>query len=333
MLYAGIDHHTKTSHLTLIDGEGKAIKSLNLPSDCKSIRRELAGYDEPIKAVLEAGYNWGRMYDWLDEVVEEVVLAHPVKVKAIAEARIKNDRIDSATLAHLLRADLIPEAYACSADLRSLKRVLRQRMFLVRIQTMLKNRIQALLYQYDLKKPKVSDLFGAAGSKWLRSLHLPSPDGEILSEDLALLDTVKERLAATEGLIKELSAGDMAIRWLKSMPGIGEFLSVLIRYEVGDIRRFRSPKKFASYTGLIPSTYASGGKVHHGRITRQGNRYLRWAFIEAVTPATRVSPKLRSYYERIKRRKGSKDARVATARKLAEIAWHVWSEERPYEMR
>lgn len=333
MLYLGVDHHTKTSHLTLIDGGGKAIKSINIPSDGRAILAELGGYDEPIKAVLEASYNWGKMYDWLDEVAEEVVLAHPVKVKAIAEARIKNDKIDSATLAHLLRADLIPEAYACSADLRALKRVLRQRMFLVRIQTMLKNRIQALLCQYDLQRPKVSDLFGAVGIKWIRSTVLPSPDGEILAEDLALLDTVKERLAASEGLIKELSAGDVAVKWLKSMPGIGDFLSVLIRYEVGDVRRFRSAQKFSAYTGLIPSTYASGGKVHHGRITRQGNKYLRWAFIEAVTPAVKVSPELRSYYERIKRRKGSKDARVATARKLAEIAWHVWSEERFYEMR
>lgn len=333
MLYLGVDHHTKTSHLTLIDGGGKAIKSINIPSDGKAILAELGEYDEPIKAVLEASYNWGKMYDWLDEVAAEVILAHPVKVKAIAEARIKNDKIDSATLAHLLRADLIPEAYACSADLRALKRVLRQRMFLVRIQTMLKNRIQALLYQYDLERPKVSDLFGAAGTKWIRGVHLPSPDGEILAEDLALLDTVKERLTSSEGLIKELSAGDMGVRWLKSMPGIGDFLSVLIRYEVGDIRRFRSAQKFSAYTGLIPSTYASGGKVHHGRITRQGNKYLRWAFIEAVTPAIKVSPELRSYYERIKRRKGSKDARVATARKLAEIAWHVWSEERFYEMR
>lgn len=333
MLYAGVDHHTKTSHLTLIDGKGKAIKSINIPSDGRAILAELGGYDEPIKAVLEASYNWGKMYDWLDEVAEEVILAHPVKVKAIAEARIKNDKIDSATLAHLLRADLIPEAYACSADLRALKRALRQRMFLVRIQTMLKNRIQALLYQYDLERPKVSDLFGAVGTRWIRALVLPRPDGEILKEDLALLDVVKERLASSEGLIKELSAGDMAVKWLKSMPGIGDFLSVLIRYEVGDIGRFRSPAKFSSYTGLIPSTYASGGKVHHGRITRQGNKYLRWAFIEAVTPAIKVSPELRSYYERIKRRKGTKDARVATARKLAEIAWHVWSEERFYEMR
>lgn len=107
----------------------------------------------------------------------------------------------------------------------------------------------------------------------------------------------------------------------------------LIRYEIVDISRFPSPSKFAAKAGLVPSTYSSGGRTCHGRITRQGNKYLRWAFIEAVTPATMSSPQFRSYYERVKRRKGSKDARVATARKLAEMVWYVWTERRPYELR
>lgn len=208
LLYAGVDHHTKTSHVTLVDEEGRVIERKNLPTDRQSIKELFSGYAEPIRATLEASYNWGKMYDWLDEVAEEVILAHPLKVRAIAEARIKNDKIDSATLAHLLRADLIPEAYACPAEIRALKRVLRQRMFLVRVGTMLKNRIQALLHQHDLTKPEATDLFGARGRKWMEGLRLPFPDGEILSEDLALLDVVRERIASSEGLIKSLSRGD-----------------------------------------------------------------------------------------------------------------------------
>ena len=108
---------------------------------------------------------------------------------------------------------------------------------------------------------------------------------------------------------------------------------MLIRYEVGNITRFRSLDKFASYTGLIPSTYSSGEKTFHGKLTKRGNKYLRWAFIEAVRPAVMTSLELRSYHERIKRRKGAGDARVATARKLAQISWYVWSEQRLYEIR
>jgi len=176
-------------------------------------------------------------------------------------------------------------------------------------------------------------LYGKAGLSWLKVLRLPEPEGRLLEEDLSLLETLNERIGATEGLIRELSAGDEAVKWLSSVPGIGAFFSVLIRYEVDEIRRFREAKKFAGYTGLVPSTYASGNRMVHGRLTKQGNKWLRWALIEAVTPAITHSPWLRRYYEKLKRRRGAKDARVATARKLAELVWRVWTEEREYEER
>jgi len=136
---------------------------------------------------------------------------------------------------------------------------------------------------------------------------------------LNLLLVLNERIATTESLIAELSAGDDAVDWLFNLPGIGKFLSVLIRYEVDNIDRFSRAKKFTGYTGLVPSTYASGERMVHGRLTKRGNKWLRWAFIEAVTPAIRKSSMLRRYYDKIKSRRGCKDARVATARKLAEL--------------
>jgi transposase len=286
-----------------------------------------------MKAVLEASYCWGPMFDWLDELADEVVLAHPSKVRAIAEARIKTDKIDSETLAHLLRADLIPKAYAPSKDVRAVKRVLRQRLFLVQLRTMVKNRIRALLAQHAIELPKLSDLFGKSGMAWLRQVDLPDPDGCLLREDLQLLQVFAEKVASTETLIEQLARGDEAVVWLSSLPGIGKFLSVVLRWEVDNIERFREAKKFASYTGLVPSTYASSSRTVHGRLTKRGNKWLRWAFIEAVTPAVRRSASLRSRYQRIKMRRGAKDARTAIARKLAELAWTVWTERRCYEER
>lgn len=331
MLYVGVDAHKMTSQITVMDETGKVVRRRRVFSTPTGIHEVLGGYREPMKAVLEANYNWGPMYDWLAEIADEVVLAHPKKVRAIAEARIKTDRIDSETLAHLLRADLIPQAYAPSKDVRALKRVLRQRMFFVRIRTMLKNRIRALLSQHAVVLPEVSDLYGKAGLRWLRELALPDLDGRLLHEDVELLDVLQERIVATDSFIAKLAAEDPAVSWLASLPGIGEFFSVLIRYEVDEIGRIREAKKFASYTGLVPSTYASGERMVHGRLTKQGNKWLRWAFIEAVSPAIRRSPYLRRYYEHIKARRGAKDARTATARKLAELAWTVWTERRRYE--
>ena len=138
------------------------------------------------------------------------------------------------------------------------------------------------------------------------------------------------RVKATDKLIRKLSKGDESVGWLQSLPGVGPFISVLIRWEVDNIERFASAKRFASYTGLVPSTYSSANRTVHGRLTKQGNRWLRWAFVEAVTPAVRVSPQLATFYRRLKERRGAKDARAATARKLAELAWTVWTERRCY---
>jgi transposase len=333
VLYVGVDAHKVQSHLTVMDNTGKVIARKRIASSRDALHETLGRYAEPMKAVVEASYSWGPIYDWLAEIADEVVLAHPQKVRAIADARIKTDRIDSETLAHLLRADLIPEAYAPSKESRARKRVLRQRIFLVRIRTMLKNRIRALLSQHAIVLPDVSDLYGRAGLDWLYHLRLPNPDGRLLTSDLALFHAVEEQIASTECLIKELTAEDPAISWLSSVPGIGAFLAVLIRYEVDTIERFRTGKRFVSHTGLVPSTYASGQRLTHGPLTKHGNKWLRWGFIEAVTPAIRHSAYLRGFYERIKARRGTKDARIATARKLAELAWTMWTQHRCYEER
>lgn len=330
MLYVGVDAHSKTSWITVMDEKGKILKRGQIHTSRNDVRRSLGHYSQPMKAVLEASYSWGPVYDWLDEVANDVILAHPGKVRAIAEARIKTDKIDSQTLAHLLRADLIPQAYAPSKDIRAIKRVLRERMFFVRLRTMLKNRIRALLAQHSVDSPEVSDLYSKKGLQWLKNLKLSEPDGKLLNEDLDFLLVLSERIAATEVLILELSDGDDAVDWLFSLPGIGKFLSVLIRYEVDNIDRFSSAKKFTGYTGLVPSTYASGERMVHGRLTKRGNKWLRWTFIEAVTPAIRKSAMLRRYYDKIKSRRGCQDARAATARKLAELTWTVWTEKRCY---
>lgn len=196
---------------------------------------------------------------------------------------------------------------------------------------MLKNRIHALLSQQAVERPAVSDLYGRAGLAWLHQLLLPEPDGQIRRADVGMVDDLTQRIGTTETLLRQLAAGDEAVPWLASLPGLGAFLAVLIRYAVDDITRFRTPKHFASYTGLVPSTYASGARQVHGRLTKQGNKWLRWAWIEAVQPAVRGSPCLRRFYEQLQRRRGAKDARTATARKLADLVWTVWTERRCWQ--
>jgi transposase len=286
--------------------------------------------------VLEATRNWGLIYDWLEEVLDNVALAHPLKVKAIAEARIKTDKISADILADLLRAGLLPRAYAPSKQTRDLKNILRQRMFFVRVQTMVKNRIYDILDRHPevlCQAPKASDLFGAAGMQWLSQTVLPGEDNMLLASELELLNFLREKVSHNNSTVKGLAKVDARARLLQSIPRIGPFFSVLILYEIDDISRFRDEKKLCAYAGLVPSTHASGGKVFHGRITKTGSKWLRWAAIEAAQTAVRSNPEFRAYYQGIRIRKGTNAAKVATARRLLTIIYRLLRQQRFYERR
>ena len=189
--------------------------------------------------------------------------------------------------------------------------------------------------RHHLPTGQFSDLFGKRGRRFLWEVQrgLPCPDAGLLRQDLELLEQLEEHLRATEGWLEEAGGGEERVELVRSIPGLGKFLALVVVAEIDRIERFPSPKKLAAYAGLVPSTYASGGRVYHGRLTKQGNKYLRWALVEAVWPAIRKSAELRAYYERIKARHGANGAKVATARKLAHLVWHVLAERRPYEER
>lgn len=286
------------------------------------------------KAALEATRNWGLIYDWLEEMLDEVVLAHPLKTRAIAEAKIKTDKISADILADLLRADLLPRAYVPNKYTREAKNILRQRMFFVRLQAMVKNRIHTILDRHPEVQsgaPKVSDRFGATGMKWLKQLALTGEDNKLLASELDLLEVLKRKTSVSDSWVKELAERDARVRLLMDIPGIGPFFSVLIVNEIDDISRFADEKKLCSYAGLVPSTYASGGKIFHGRITKQGNKWLRWAFIEAVQNAIRGDAELYAYHTRIRLRRNYNTATVATARRLLTIVYRVLSQQRRYQ--
>jgi len=333
MHYIGIDHHKRYSYGTVMDGSGKVVWQGKFVTSEEGVREVFKGWGET-KAVLEAGRNWGMMYDWMEEMAEEVKLAHPKKVKAIADAKIKTDKIDSRTLAHLLRADLIPEAHVPGKETREAKQVLRQRMFFIRVQTMVKNRIRILLERHpELEECPSKVLFSNKGMEWLKRIKLPDKEREILDGDISLLEEIKERVEASNELVERLAGEDENVKYLESIPGIGKFFGVLLAKEIDDVKRFRSDKKLHAYCGLVPSTYSSGERTVHGRITKQGNKWVRWAMVEAVWPAIQVDGQLRRYYEQIKSRRDANTAKVATAKRLLTIVYRVLKEKRFYQVR
>lgn len=336
MQYIGVDYHREYSYMAAMNEKGMILQEGRVANSSESVREFMN--DLPVgdkSAVLEAGRNWTVMHDWLEEEVEEVHLAHPLKVKWIAESKIKTDKIDAKALAHLLRCDLLPEAYVPTKEARVVRNFLRQRMFWVRLRTMVKNRISGLLDRYPEKRAswKGSELFGVSGQEWLKKLDLPEPERNLLDGELELLSALKERIDVTEEKVAELSGEDIRVKHLMTIPGIGKFFAVLLAYEIDDVARFSNEKKLAAYAGLVPSTYSSGGRTLHGHITKQGNKYLRWALVEAVWPGIRKDYSLRMFYERHKERKGANCAKVATAKRLLTIVYRVLKENRDYELR
>ena len=263
MRYIGVDQHKRFSYIAVMDERGRIVKEGKIVNDREELKKFLSDCrDGKAEAVIEAGPNWTVMYDWLEGEIEGVKLAHPLKVKAIADAKVKTDKIDATILAHLLRADLIPEAYVPKVETRKIKNILRQRMFFIRIQTMVKNRIQAVLERH----PEVSgeflgtDLFGKQGMEYLKHIEIPEPDKQIISDSIKFLKVLRGYIKKSDGIVDRLSKGDRRVEILQTVPGVGKFFSVLIATEIDEINRFPEAKKLCNYAGLVPSTYASGNR-------------------------------------------------------------------------
>jgi len=334
MNYAGIDHHRQYSHITLLDEKGEIVSSGRVANLRQELERFLQGTRD-VKAVIEAGRSSYTMVDVLDDMGIETVVAHPKDVKAIAKAKIKTDERDSYKLAHLLRTGYIPEVYKRSRENRSSQRVLRQRAFYVGKQTAVKNRLRALLAQQGeeirLEVARVENLFTDKGMKVLAGLALPEREEKMVEALLKTYRHLQDRISETNALVEELYEKMPSARLIQSVPGFGQFLSVLVAVEaVWPLGRFEDVGKLHAYAGVIPSTHSSGERSWHGKIIKEGNRWLRWAAVEAVWPALRADFDIRRFYERMKRRKGANSAKVATARRLLTIIYRMLKENRPY---
>jgi len=256
-------------------------------------------------------------------------------VKAIASAKIKTDAIDSRILAELLMADLIPQAHLRKAENRVRQRVIRHRAFMIVMRTRVKCRIHDLvdsqLLPKEVLQAKPRNLFSKKGVKWLSSLEWTNEEGrKMLESYLRLVELINHEILATSAMIEEIYNKDKDAQLLTTIPGIGVTLAALVSTEIDGIERFGSPSKLCSYAGLVPSTRSSGGKIYHGRLTSEGNRWLRWALIEAVVPASYADAEIRDRLNALRKIKSANVAKTVMVRCLLKIVCHVLKERRPY---
>jgi transposase len=328
MLYTGIDYHRSFSYVTTLDEKGKMIGQKKLPSNGEIVDF-LKEFDDDMEIALEASPSWYWLYDHLEDEGFQVKLSHPLKTKAIAYAKVKTDKVDSATLAHLLRGDLLPLSYVPEKTVRLNRELLRYRASLVKIQTGVKNKIHTILAKNNVSH-SYTDLFGKAGMTFLHSLVLAESYKIALEGYLTVLDSVRYEIRTASKKVRQLAEKDPDTLLLMTIPGMGYYSALLTKSEIGDVRRFRSAKQLCNYAGLVPSTYASGNTRFHGHITKQGSRWLRWILVEAAIHAVKKPGVLRRFYFRIEKKKGGQIAKVATARTLLEWIYHILRDGKTY---
>lgn len=333
--HLGIDLHKKFSFWTLVDQSKEILFQGKVITKEKETLEALSILPVPrteIQAAIEPVSQWGWYAEILEKEGVEVKLVNICQSKLIATSKLKNDKVDSKVLAELLRTDFLPEAYLAPREVRELREFLRWRIFLVGQRTRIKNRIHAILWKHGLESPR-SDLFGKKGRNWLDSQELRPIFRSELESLLRILDRLIEEI---ENLNKEIRAKaklDEEAKILMTMPGVGAFTALMIQAEVGDFGRFPAAEKLASYAGLVSRSRSSGGRLNLGEITRAGSVYLRTVMVEA---ACQVRPRwgmLYGFYEKIKEKKGNKTARVALARKMLVIIWHMIKKKEPFRAR
>jgi len=332
-VYVGIDVHKKYCQAALMNDNGQITHEIRFDNTTKGTSNlvNLAkSVDSNIKAVVEPSANfWIRIYDKLEDEGVQVKLSNPMRTKAIAEARIKTDRIDAKTLAYLLRGDLVAESYVPTRKNRERRALIRHRASLIRMRVEIKNRIHALLDKHELTH-NYTDLFGKQGLQWLKSLQLSSPDREILQSSLQVAETLTEQIQSMDIQIAKDATSEEKAKLLMTMPGVDYYAAMVLLSEIGDVHRFSSDEKLVSWVGLAPQVHQSGETNWTGHITRKGSKRARWILGQCAQSARQHDPRMREFYERIERKHGSQKAVVAVARKMLAIMYVMLIRNEPY---
>jgi len=329
MIHVGADLHHRFCYMTALDASGRELSARAVPNRSAELRCYFEQFRGPVQVAVEACSFWPAFREAVGEGAE-VHLVHRQRVKAIAAAKLKNDRIDSGILAHLLRCDLLPKAWMADAETQALRQQVRLRASLVRQRTRSKNQVHALLHQQGLRF-EGSDVFGNRGREWLATVEMPKGTRSAMKVHLKLIDEFSRQVAGQDRQLEQLRKKDVRASWLETIPGIGKYSSLLLLAEIGDIQRFATKRALCHYAGLIPWMRESADKRRSGGITRVGSPWLRWILVEAAQTAIRTAPEVNAWFQCLARRKHQHTAVVAVAGKLLVAVWSMLQDGVVYE--
>jgi transposase len=317
MYYIGLDVHKKTISYCVKDAAGHVHREGKIGSTRRELDAWIKTLPEPRMIAMEATIFTGWIYDHLLPHAEKVKVAHPLMLRAIAAAKKKNDQIDARKIADLLRCDLLPECHMASTEIRDRRRTLRYRGLLVRQMVQMKNRISGLLMETGVSYNK-------------RRLHKVGYFAELLSTNEEVNQSIRPLLKLSRETIVRCQKTDYALvsslerdpllaerlKRLRTVPGVGPITALTWALEIGDVTRFESIKQAISYCGLCSAEKSSADKIMRTPISKQRNKHIQRALVEAAKLAPRQCHELAVIYEKEKQRGNGNRATLAVARKM-----------------
>jgi transposase len=337
MYNIAFDSHKRYTLCLVEEGTGRELREDRITHYPGAIKEYLSGLPAGCPVAVETIGNWYWIVDEIEAAGQRPLLVHARKAKLMMGSINKTDRLDVRGLNRLQRTGTLPTVWIPSGPLRDKRDLARTRLFLVNMRTRIKNRIHATLAKYALRVENVKDPFCQTGRLALAEVieHLPEQTRFASRSQLAQLDTLEQEIGRLELKMKALFEMTPMVQRLRTLPGVGYLLAEMIAMEIGDIGRFASAERLASYAGTTPRVHASGGRVAYGTLRKDVNHYLKWAYVEAAHSICLNRDKYpfrhtSRLYTRLRQKKGHQKAIGAVARHLAEASWWIMTKEQKY---
>lgn len=322
--YCGVDLHAHTMYVCIIDQEAKIVKQKNIKSSPAAFMKAIDQYRDDIVVSAECMFTWYWLADLCAKENIPFILGHALYMKAIHGGKAKNDRIDAYKIAYLLRGGNIPMAYVYPPEMRATRDLMRRRNHLVRKRGELLAHIQNTNHQYNLP-PLVKKIRYKGNREGLIEHFRDESVQKSMETDLSLIDHYGELLMKLEYYIdKKAKAHDPeALFRLRSVPGIGQTLALIILYEIHDINRFPRVQDFVSYSRLVKPSKESAGKLYGHSGAKIGNAHLKWSFSEAAVLMLREIPEVKKYKARLLKKHGKAKALTILAHKIGRAVYYI----------
>lgn len=324
--YCGVDLHARTMHVCILDHDGNVVHDKKLPCQPKAFLGAIAPFRDGLVVGVECMFAWYWLADLCQAEHLDFVLGHALYMKAIHGGKAKNDRIDAGKIARLLRGGTFPLAYVYPKGMRATRDLLRRRTYLVRQRAELMTHLQILNSQYNLAPFPKKLGYAANRSEMDVAQRFTDPSVQKnAAADLAVIDALDGQIAALELYLERTAKVDdvQTFYRLRSIPGVGKILALILLYEIHDVRRFENVGQFLSYARLVRCAHESAGKKVGSGGKKIGNAHLRWAFGEAACLFLRGSERAKQWKQKQQARRGEAKALAILAARLARAVYHL----------